>query len=129
MKKLRRGRVFNHGVPAGVIEETPGGFRFSYDPDYLLDTGTNPVSLTLPKRAEPYDSRLLFPFFHGMLAEGPLREIQCRTLRLDERDAFGRLLATCGGDVIGSVTVHPLPSGGTESLAETAPMAPETPRS
>ena len=90
---------------AGVIEETTSGYRFTYDPEYLRDQTVPPVSLTLPKRSEPYESATLFPCFVALLAEGALAEVQCRMLRIDERDVFGRLLRTCDGDVIGSLRI------------------------
>lgn len=104
---LRRGRVSQEGVFAGVIEETESGFRFTYDSTYLADPSTPPVSLTLPKRAAPYQSPHLFAFFQGLLAEGTLKTVQCRQLGLDEEDDFGRLLATLKGDFVGSVSVVP----------------------
>jgi len=88
----------------GLLEERDeGGYRFRYDPDYLASPGS-PISLTLPKRAEPYEAGHLFPFFYGLLAEGSTRTIQHRVLRIDEDDAFGLLLATAQ-DTVGSVTV------------------------
>ena len=81
------------------------GFRFSYLPKYLADSGSPSVSLTLPRRTEPYVSSTLFAFFSGLLAEGDLREMQCRKFRIDPNDEFGLLLGTCGEDVIGAVTV------------------------
>lgn len=104
---LRRGRVYHNGVLAGLLEETETGFRFGYDPGYLADPDAPAISLTLPRRAAPFASRHLFPFFFGLLAEGPTKELQCRRLRLDENDPFGRLLATLRGDVIGGVSVAP----------------------
>lgn len=103
----RRGLVHNNGVLAGVIEETGAGFRFTYDRAYLVSPGTRAISLTLPKRAEPFESKHLFPFLFGLLAEGSTKDLQCRLLKLDENDHFGRLLATVRGDVIGSVSVLP----------------------
>jgi HipA-like protein len=103
----RRGAVLNSGVPAGILEETPeGGYRFTYDPHYLADPSASAVSLTLPRRSQPYESQVLFPFFYGLLAEGSAKALQCRLLKLDENDSFGRLLTTAGADVIGSVTVE-----------------------
>lgn len=103
---MRRGLVKNHGRLAGVLEELDDGrFRFTYNQEYLLDEETSGVSLTLPKRAEPYYSSLLFPFFFGLLAEGSTRELQSRLLRIDEEDSFGLLLAT-GHNTIGSVSVE-----------------------
>ena len=102
----RRGRVLQHGVEAGIIQESAEGFRFHYTPAFLA-TDLPPVSLTLPKRSEVYESPHLFAFFVSILAEGSLAAVQCRRFRLDENDYFGRLLATAGEDVVGSVQVRP----------------------
>ena len=105
VRRRRAGRVFQHGVLAGRIEELPGAYRFTYEPSFL--TADLPaVSLTLPKRPAPFDAPHLFPFFVSLLAEGHLADEQCRRLRIDERDLFGRLIHTTGGDVIGSVQVE-----------------------
>ncbi len=106
----RKAEIFFNGRLAGTLEELNaalgGGYRFSYERDYLLDDDTCPVSLTLPKRPEPYVSPSLFPFFYGLLAEGRMKELQCRSLKIDESDHFGRLMATGGGDCIGPVTIR-----------------------
>ena len=109
LNKFRRGQVLRRDRIAGVVEETSTGFRFTYDPTYLADPMVPPISLTLPKQAAPHEAGSLFPCFIALLAEGALAELQCRTLRLDENDYLGRVLATCGGDVIGSLRVEPLP--------------------
>jgi len=102
----RSGKVYCQGRLAGRIEERPEGYRFTYDTAYLASADASPVSLTLPLRAESYDSATLFPFFYGLLAEGILKDTQCRMLKLDENDHFGRLLKTAGSDTIGDVTVQ-----------------------
>ncbi len=101
----RIGNVYCQGKLAGRIEERPEGYRFTYDTAYLALENAEPVSLTLPLKSEPYDSAVLFPFFYGLLAEGILKDTQCRMLKLDENDHFGRLLKTAGSDTIGDVTV------------------------
>lgn len=101
----RSGKVCCADRVAGRLEKTATGFRFTYDPAYLADPESRPVSATLPKRIEPYSSTTLFPFFFGLLAEGSLKDVQCRTLKLDENDHFGRLLKTAAVDTIGDVTV------------------------
>lgn len=103
---MRRARVYNFGQLAGCLEEHAEGYRFTYDTDYLMDTDAPPVSLTLPKRSEPYTSPTIFPFFFGLLAEGVTKRIQCRQLKLDEHDHFGRLVKTAHSDVVGSVTIE-----------------------
>ena len=40
-----------------------------------------------------------------MLSEGANKALQCITLKIDENDAFGLLLATASNDTIGSVTI------------------------
>lgn len=110
-RRVRRATVLENGVVAGILEEVPTGYRFTYAPAYLADEAAPPVSLTLPKRAAPYESPHLFAFFYGLLAEGLLKTLQCRILKIDEEDHFGRLVATAGGDVIGSVTVRPEAEG------------------
>lgn len=101
----RSGKVYCRGTLVGRIEEVPDGYRLAYDAGYLASAESTPISLTLPKRSEPYTSKSLFPFFFGLLAEGILKETQCRKLKLDENDHFGRLLKTAHGDTIGAVTV------------------------
>lgn len=102
----RSGNVYRRGVLAGRIDEQPGGgYRFAYDGEYLASADAKPVSLTLPLRREPFESPTLFPFFYGLLAEGILKDTQCRKLKLDENDHFGRLIKTADSDAIGAVTV------------------------
>lgn len=102
----RKGKVFNQGILAGLVEESDEGFIFKYDADYLARPDARPICLTMPKQKEPYVSEHLFPFFHGLLAEGITKDLQCRDLKIDENDNFGRLLKTAHGDIIGSVTVE-----------------------
>ena len=104
----RRGIVLLDNRDCGLIEENENGYRFHYLKEFLASPNPRAISLTLPCRAELYEAEQLFPFFSGLLAEGALREIQCRTHQIDENDDFGLLLETAGGDVIGAVTVRRL---------------------
>ena len=104
----RRGIVLLDNRDCGLIEENEKGYRFHYLKEFLASPNPRAISLTLPCRAELYEAEQLFPFFSGLLAEGALREIQCRTHQIDENDDFGLLLETAGGDVIGAVTVRRL---------------------
>ncbi|WP_437299044.1 HipA N-terminal domain-containing protein [Sorangium sp. So ce426] len=102
----RRGIVSLDGTRAGVIEEIPGGSRFTYDRAYLARPDAIPLSPTLPLRPEPYESRGLHPFFENLLPEGWLLDQTCRKLGLDRTDAFGLMLATCA-DCAGAVEIVP----------------------
>ncbi|MEZ5303044.1 MAG: HipA N-terminal domain-containing protein [Verrucomicrobiales bacterium] len=102
-----RATVYFRDREAGELARLDdGSFRFAYRPDYLAEAQSLPISLTLPLQLEPYASPSLFPFFHGLLAEGSIKELQCRQLKIDPDDDFTRLLKTAHSDTIGAVTVR-----------------------
>jgi HipA-like protein len=103
---MRRGEVSLDGLQVGVIEETETGSRFRYHRAWLAREGALPISLTLPLREEPYESRGLLPYFENLLPEGWLLELSTAKLKISKDDAFGLLLATCA-DCIGAVEVRP----------------------
>ncbi len=105
---MRRGIVSLDGERVGVIEEIPGGTRFSYDAEYIARAEAQPISLTLPLDGGPWESPGLHPFFENLLPEGWLLELSVRTLKISRDDAFGVLLATCA-DCAGAVEVRPAP--------------------
>ena len=102
---MNKGTVYYRDVPAGTLERAAEGFTFRYDTSYLDNSSLPDISATLPKRKEEYRSKVLFPFFYGLLAEGKQKERQCRELRIDENDHFTRLLETSAYGAIGAVYV------------------------
>ena len=102
---MKRGVVYCCDRRAGELVEDGGKYIFRYAPEYLAQPSWPAVSATLPKRVGEYRAEHLFPFFHGLLAEGAQKERQCRELRIDEDDAFSRLLATSAYGAIGGVHV------------------------
>ncbi len=101
----RKAIVYSGGIKAGILEETETGYRFTYDEDFI---GHNvPVSLSLPLRKEPYESKDLFPFFQGLIPEGWYLDIVSSTLKIDRDDDYGILLATCK-ETIGAISVEEL---------------------
>ena len=106
---MRVAEVFTNGVLAGTLSETDEGkYILKYDNAYLLDSRNRAISLSLPKRKEAFVADELFPFFYNMLSEGANKALQCMTLKIDENDAFGLLLATADNDTIGAITVKKL---------------------
>jgi len=101
-RPLRKARVMFKDALAGTVEEIIGGYRFTYDADFVKQG--EPIAVAFPLRAEPYESRELFPFFQGLLPEGWYREIVCRTLKIDPEDEFGLLIKSCR-DTVGAVWV------------------------
>jgi serine/threonine-protein kinase HipA len=101
---MRKAKVFMHNELAGILLENEEGYTFTYDANYLADQTSLPVSLTLPKTSKPYYSKILFPFFDGLIPEGWLLEIAERNWKIQSRDRMGLLLACCR-DCIGAVSI------------------------
>ena len=62
------------------------------------------ISLTLPKRKEEYVSKVLFPFFDGLIPEGWLLNIVTRNWKLNINNRFDILLIV-GRDCVGNVSI------------------------
>lgn len=104
---MRNLDVYYNDTKAGVLTEiNPGvGYTFKYEPEYI-SSGFPPVSATLPKQEDTFESDTLFPFFSNMIPEGANRGVICRTLRIDEKDFFGILWAMADKDFIGAVNIR-----------------------
>ncbi len=106
---MRRAAIYANNVFAGVLTETDDGkYRFRYDDVYRLDDDLTAISPSFPKSKTEFVSDTLFPFFFNMLSEGANKAYQCRTMKIDENDWFGLLLATTHTDNIGAITVKQL---------------------
>jgi serine/threonine-protein kinase HipA len=102
--EFRSAQVLVDMVIAGRISEIETGYVFAYAPEYLAFANALPISLTMPLRPEPYASKVLFPFFDGLIPEGWLLAVAEKTWKLDSRDRMGLLLACCR-ECIGNVSV------------------------
>lgn len=98
--------VYVHDRLAGRLVEDEEGFAFEYAPGYLALADAEAVSLTIPLRVEPYRSKVLFPFFDGLIPEGWLLGIAERSWKINRLDRMSLLLACCK-DCIGAVSVVP----------------------
>ena len=100
---MRRARVYIHGAPAGILteHEPTNACTFSYLHGYDGD----PVSLSMPLRAEPWEYPGFPPFFEGLLPEGIMLEGLLRERKIDRADCFSQLICV-GADLPGSVTVE-----------------------
>jgi serine/threonine-protein kinase HipA len=92
---------------AGWLSQDENGYHFEYDSDYLELDNPQPISLTLPIQKTPFGSKVLFPFFDGLIPEGWLLDIAEKNWKLNPRDRMGLLLSCCK-DCIGAVSVHPI---------------------
>lgn len=101
---MRKAEIKVRDLTAGWLTQDDKGYHFIYDPAYLLSEDAEPVSLTLPLQAGPFDSNVLFPFFDGLIPEGWLLDIAEKNWKLNDRDRMG-LLLTCCKDCIGAISV------------------------
>ncbi|NLD34323.1 MAG: phosphatidylinositol kinase [Clostridiales bacterium] len=102
---FRTARVYVREDFAGLLRETDSGYSFAYDADYLKMPHAAVVSLTLPLRGDAYASKVLFPFFDGLIPEGWLLDVVGRNWKMDKSDRFGVLLVACR-DCIGCVSIR-----------------------
>lgn len=103
---MRKAKIYAHNILAGILTETDDGkYIFRYTDSFLLDKNQTAISPSLPKRQKEFCSEFLFPLFENMLSEGANKAVQCQTLKIDENDSFGLLLATAHTDTIGAITV------------------------
>ena len=104
---MRRVEVYVDNRHAGHLTEwNVDDYEFVYNAEYLADSQTPSVSLSLPKRSEAYRSNHIFPFFTNLLPEGANRKAMCTAYKVDEQDFFGMLQMICGLDCIGNVTLR-----------------------
>jgi serine/threonine-protein kinase HipA len=101
---MRRAKVLFQEKIAGILSEDEHGFHFQYEELYLKDEKSLAISLTLPKSNIPYESKMLLPFFDGLIPEGWLLNIAQKNWKINPRDRMGILLKTCT-DCIGAVSI------------------------
>jgi serine/threonine-protein kinase HipA len=104
---MRKGEIKVNELTAGWLIQDENGYHFAYDGTYLQSGSAEAVSVTLPLQQAPFTSKVLFPFFDGLIPEGWLLDIAEKNWKLNPRDRMGLLLACCK-DCIGAVSVHPI---------------------
>jgi len=101
---MRSAKVYYKDTLSGILSETDDGYEFRYLKSYLMSENPKPVSLTLPMKEETYKSKVLFPFFDGLIPEGWLLDVAIRNSDISILDRMGLLLLCCK-DCIGAISV------------------------
>lgn len=104
---MRKAEIKIKDLTAGWLTQDDNGYHFQYDPEYLNLPDPEVISLTLPLQIGPHSSKVLFPFFDGLIPEGWLLDIAEKNWKINPRDRMGLLLACCK-DCIGAVSVYPV---------------------
>lgn len=102
---MRKAAIKINDQLAGWHTQDDQGYHFEYDKTYAAQPNARPVSLTLPVRQVAFTSKVLFPFFDGLIPEGWLLDIAQNNWKLNPRDRMGLLLACCK-DCIGNISVE-----------------------
>jgi serine/threonine-protein kinase HipA len=104
---MQKGKVYRNNIFVGMISnDEQNGYLFQYDKEYLRSKNPKAISINLKLQKEPFVSKYLFAFFANMLAEGDIKGLQCKQLRIDKDDDFSRLLKTTTNNTIGSITIE-----------------------
>jgi serine/threonine-protein kinase HipA len=103
----RKAEIKMHDQTAGWLVQDEEGYHFQYDTAYLRSDSPQAISLTLPLQESAFISKVMFPFFDGLIPEGWLLDIAERNWKLNPRDRMGLLMACCK-DCIGAVSVLPV---------------------
>lgn len=89
-----------------LTQNQHGELGFAYAPQWIDDNSTLALSVSLPKRAEPFSRRECRPFFGGLLPEEGQREVVAQALGVSRANDF-MLLDRLGGDVAGALALLP----------------------
>lgn len=111
---MKQAKILMYDKIVGILTEDEDGFIFEYNVEYLSDTSSEPISLTMPLKETPYYDKVLFPFFDGLIPEGWLLDIAERSWKISQRDRMSLLLACCK-DCIGAVSVVPIELANNEN--------------
>jgi len=107
MMAKRKAEIKMYDRTAGWLIQDEEGYHFQYDTTYLNSGSPQAISLTLPLQEAEFTSKVMFPFFDGLIPEGWLLDIAERNWKLNPRDRMG-LLMVCCKDCIGAVSVIPV---------------------
>jgi serine/threonine-protein kinase HipA len=111
---MRQAKVYYNENLAGIItENNEGEYVFQYDSEYIEKHPQDFVTFTMPVTEKLYTSKILFPFFEGLIPEGWLLDIASQSWRINKNDRMGLLLACCQ-NCIGAVSVIPIPQNDGE---------------
>ena len=83
-----------------------GDFLFQYSTQWVDNSMSEPLSIRLPLRSEPYPDEVCNLFFSNLLPEGRVRSLIARKLGISEANTFA-LLKALGGDCAGAISVLP----------------------
>jgi serine/threonine-protein kinase HipA len=103
---MQEAKVYRNDEEIGLLQKDDAGiYLFQYTLNYLQKEDALSISVHFPLQEEVFTSKTLFSFFFNLLAEGTIKEMQCKELKIDPYDHFTRLIKTTEFNTIGSITL------------------------
>ena len=98
--------VLIQGVVAGSLAQDPQ-LAFTYDADYLADSDSTPLSISMPLAVGSYRQSRILPWIDGLLPDNQeVRDRWARQFQVSARNPFA-LLAHMGRESAGAVQLCP----------------------
>lgn len=120
---MRELSIYRGQQQIAAVTDDSGLIRLQYIPEYLQAAHAQPISLSLPLKAEWVEPPRPGNFIANLLPEGHIRELMSRRLRIDESDDIA-LIEKIGSECAGALTILP---GGTEPPTQDPRYEPMTP--
>lgn len=98
--------VFLFDQEIGTIDNARRGIRFTYNEEALGNARLPALSVSLPKRTDPYSSRYASAFFRNLLPEQSYGRLVASATDAELSDSLG-LLGAIGGECPGAVSIWP----------------------
>ena len=90
----------------GTIEGASGTDAcFRYAESYLQDSGSVPVSISLPLQEQPFSAKQTKNYFEGLLPEGYTRRTVAQWMHVDENDYLS-ILHGLGRECLGAIQIR-----------------------
>lgn len=115
--------VYLNKIFIGTYEqELSGKTIFTYDSNYLKSAKARLLSISLPLQTEPFEHRVVEPFFSALLPDEYQRELLAKNLGKSERNPFA-LLSVVGGDCAGAIEIINPTKSITKSTVPNQPLS------
>jgi serine/threonine-protein kinase HipA len=98
--------IYLYDFPVGTLSPRGRGVRFEYSPQALENDGLPALSLSLPKRPEPFPDSRAGPFFRNLLPEQAYKRLVAAAVGTSAENSLA-LLGAIGGECPGAVSIWP----------------------
>lgn len=99
--------VYLHNMFTGKLQqEDSGKLSFKYQPEYLKNPHSRPLSIAIPLESQVFDDKISQAFFGGLLPEESVRRRLAKNLQISVNNTF-KLLEIIGGECAGAVALYP----------------------